>query len=87
MSVNLYRVELTNQIGSDGLGHWWSVGTPITVDDTPMVRLSHGAIVPAATWRATIREAANLAADKVEAMGKQLLEQAAVLRQATEAKP
>lgn len=68
-------------VGSIDLHHWVQDGQPITVEGTPMVRLSHGAITPATGWRATKSEALLDAADKIEAMRAKLLQESIKLRQ------
>lgn len=71
--------------GSD-VHHWIDEGDPLTVEATPMVRLSHGAIVPASGWVASKKDAMLVAARKIDALAIKLIEKAAKLRQqATEA--
>lgn len=84
--TNLYKAEVTSQIGRDGVGVWWSVGTPVMVDGTPMCKLAHGTIVPAAGWSATVNEAANKAADEIDRLRSALESQSEQLRQKTEVK-
>lgn len=84
--INLYRAEVTERISKDGCGVWWQVGTPVTVDGTPMVRLSHGTIVEAVGWSATVNEAANKAADEIDRLRSALESQSEQLRQKTEVK-
>lgn len=64
----------------DGLPVYVNVGTPITIDGTPHVRLSHGTIVPAAGWHADRQEALREAAARIETYASALLLQAYRLR-------
>ena len=74
--------KLYNAYVSGGdVHHWVDQGEPLTVEATPMVRLPHGAIVPAAGWRATRSEALLDAADKVDGIAAKLVEKATRLRQ------
>lgn len=82
--TNLYRAEVTERVGKDGCGIWWQVGTPVTVDGTPMVRLTSGICVPAVGWSATVNEAANKAADELDRLRSALESQGEQLRQKTE---
>lgn len=84
--MNLYKAEVMSQVDSKGVSVWWSVGTPVTVDGTPMVRLGHGTIVEAAGWSATVNEAANMAADKIDELRAAMESQASGLRKQTEMK-
>ena len=65
----------------DGVPVYVTVGTPITIDGTPHVRLGHGTIVPAAGWHADRRDALTAAAVKIEQYARALLLQADKLRQ------
>ena len=85
--TNLYKAEVTSQIGKAGVHVWWSVGTPVTVNGSPMVQLAHGTIVPAAGWSATVNEAANVAADQIDNLRLVLIEQSDQLRAKVEVKP
>lgn len=87
MSVNLYRVQTSGTAGGSGSHHWFQVGTPVTVDGTPMVRMSYGSIVPAEGWSATVNEAAQIGAAEIEEMARKLLVEAELLRGKTEATP
>ena len=84
--TNLYKAEVMSPIDSSGVSVWWSVGTPVTVDGTPMVRLPHGVIVQAVGWSATVNEAANKAADRIDELRAVLESQASGLRKQTEIK-
>jgi hypothetical protein len=64
----------------DGVPFTVVQGTPVTVDGTPMVRLSHGVIVPADGYSPDEATAKARAADEVEAVGRKILEQAQQLR-------
>ena len=84
--TSLFKCEVMSQIDSRGVSVWWSVGTPVTVDGTPMVRLAHGTIVEAAGWSATVNEAANRAADRIDELRAAMESQASGLRKQTEVK-
>jgi len=80
--TQLYRATAYERIRDDGADVHVQVGEPVTVQGTPMVRLSAGGyIAPATGWHATREAALAEAATTVEAWGKLLLEQAARLRQ------
>jgi hypothetical protein len=79
--TQLYRAEAYERITEDGVGVYLQVGEPLTIDGTPMVRMSAGGyIAPAAGWHPTKAQAFAAAAVTVEAWGKRMLEQAARLR-------
>lgn len=84
--MNLYKAEVMSQVDSQGVSVWWSAGTPVTVDGTPMVKLPHGVIVQAAGWSATVNEAANKAADRIDELRAAMESQASGLRKQTEVK-
>lgn len=84
--TQLFKCDVTSQIGRDGVGVWWSVGTPVTVDGTPMVRLPHGTIVEATGFFSTVNEAACKAADSIDNLRLVLIEQSEALRAQTEVK-
>lgn len=85
--TNLYKAEVTERLDRNGVSIWWSVGTPVTVNGSPMVQLAHGTIVPAVGWSATVNEAANVAADQIDNLRLVLTEQSDQLRAKTEVKP
>jgi hypothetical protein len=75
----LYRAVVSGS-SADTI-HWIDEGDPITVDGTPMVRLGHSLIVPAAGFVASKAEAFVAAADKLDAIAMQLRDKADSLRQ------
>lgn len=85
--TNLFKCEVMSSIDSKGVSVWWSVGTPVTVNGSPMVQLAHGTIVPAVGWSASVNEAANAAADKIDNLRLVLIEQSEQLRSKVEVKP
>ena len=84
--TSLFKCEVMDRVGKEGVSVWWSVGTPLTVDGTPMVRLAHGTIVEAAGWSASVNEAARKAADRIDELRDALSSQAELLRYQTEVK-
>ena len=79
--TNLYRSTLCDsQFTSDGIGYFIQHGEPDTVRGTPMVRLSHGTIVPAKGWHAEHSDAVFEAAQRIEELGRRLIAQADRLR-------
>lgn len=80
MNAQLHHIDVGSQVWNRGLGTIELFGSPITVDGVPMVKLAHGAIVLAKGWHASKADAQAEAADKIEQIGRQLLEQAASLR-------
>lgn len=78
----LYRAECYERINEDGVGVYVQVGEPLTIDGTPMVRLSSGGyIAPAKGWHASKAAAMADAAGTVEQWSKLLADQAARMRQ------
>ena len=79
----LYQVQVGDHRISEksGVSVYMTVGAPITIDDTPHVRLGHGTILPAAGWHADRRDAMTAAASKIESYARALLLQADKLRQ------
>lgn len=55
--------------------------TPLTVDGTPMARLSDECLMPAKFFHATAAEAKRDAANRLEVMVKPVLDRIATLRQ------
>ena len=84
--TNLFKCEVGSQIDSRGVSVWWSVGTPVTVNGSPMVQLAHGTIVPADDWSASVNEAAHKAADRIDELLRVAASQAGLLRYQTEVK-
>jgi hypothetical protein len=78
----LYKAEPYERIGEDGISVYVQVGEPLTIDGSPMVRLSSGGyIAPAAGWHPTKAAAMADAAGTVEKWAKLLADQAARMRQ------
>ena len=78
--TKLYKTTVNDTcLSSNGLGHFTQVGTPRTVDGTPMVQMSHG-LFPANGWHATHGDAVLEAAQRIEALGHRLLAQADKMR-------
>jgi hypothetical protein len=79
--TQLYRATVGDvQVGKDGLPYYVQQGEPHTIDATPMVRLAHGVLVPAAGWHAEYGDAVLEAAQRIEVLGHRLLAQADRLR-------
>lgn len=78
----LYQVQVGDHriSAKSGVSVYMTVGAPITIDDTPHVRLGRGTIVPATGWHADRRDAMSEAASKVESYARALLDQADRLR-------
>lgn len=68
-------------IRCDGLMTYVNKGVPVLVNGDPMVQLSHGTIVDSEGWHADLGSAKREAAEKIEQLGKRLMEQAARLRE------
>lgn len=64
----------------EGVGYFVQHGQPLTVDSTPMVKLTGGVLVPAAGWHAEHADAVREAAKRIEDLGHRLLAQADTLR-------
>jgi hypothetical protein len=79
--MRLYSVSLSDScFSSTGLGFYTTWGESREVDGVPMVRLSHGAILPAENWFPTRAEALRLAAHKIEQHAMTLMAQARDVR-------
>ncbi len=79
--TQLYRATVGDvHLGKDGLPFYVQAGEPHTIDATPMVRLAHGVLVPAAGWHAEYGDAVLEAAQRIEVLGHRLLAQADRLR-------
>jgi hypothetical protein len=79
--VKLYEAYVHDVMFSEkGIG--WDVveGEAISVHGIQMVRMAHGTIVPATKWRTSKAEVIVAAADRVEALGRQMLDQAQRMR-------
>jgi len=87
--TNLYKASVSDHnVGKDGIGYFVQYGQPLTIDGTPMVKLTGGVLVPAQGWHATHGAAVLEAAQRIEALGHRLLAQADRLRaEAAAAKP
>jgi hypothetical protein len=85
--TNLYKASVSDHnLGKDGIGYFVQYGHPLTVDATPMVKLSGGVLVPATGWHAEYGDAVLEAAQRIEALGHRLLAQADRLRAEAAAK-
>lgn len=80
MEPQLHKIDVGTQVWNRGLGTIELFGTPITIEGVPMVKLAHGAIVLAKGWHASKADAQAEAANEIEKIGRQLMEQAASLR-------
>ena len=79
--TNLYKASVSDhQFSQHGIGYFVQHGQPLTVGGEPMVRLSGGVLVPAKGWHAEHGAAVLEAAQRVEALGRRLLDQADRLR-------
>lgn len=79
--TNLYKASVSDHnVGKDGIGYFVQYGQPMTIDGTPMVKLSGGVLVPAKGWHSEHSDAVLEAAQRVEALGHRLLAQADRLR-------
>lgn len=84
-SPKLYKIQVGSSVYGGGISTVPLTGTARTIDGTPMVQLSQGAIVPAVGWHATEAEAKAAAADEIELVGRGLFHQAKQLKDAAEA--
>lgn len=82
--TQLFRIDIFDTLHRSGVTTYMTVGEPVTVNAMPMVRMAHGTIIPASGFSATRQEARLLAADKIEAIGRRILNQAERLRQEAE---
>jgi len=79
--TNLYKSSVSDHgFNKEGLSYFVQHGEPQTVGGNPMVRLSGGVIVPAKGWHAEHADAVREAAQRIEELGRRLLEQADSLR-------
>ena len=77
---NLYQADVNDfGIRADGLGWWVTHGEAITVDGEPHVKMQH-VILPAEGWHDNRADAVRAAADRIEQLGRRLLDQAARVR-------
>ena len=84
---NLYKASVSdNHFTTDGIGYFVQRGEPDTVRGTPMVKLHHGVLVPAAGWHSEYGAAVLEAAQRIEALGHRLLAQSDRLRAEAAAK-
>lgn len=74
----LYRLDVWNGAPLSGgeVMTNWQKGTPITIDGTPMVRLTHGVIIKADGFSTDKKAALLRAAMDVEAIGRKIIAQA-----------
>jgi len=78
---NLFKSTVADHaMTNEGLGYFTQHGQPMTVNGTPMVRLSHGVLVPATGWHSEHADAVREAAQRIEDLGHRLLAQADRLR-------
>lgn len=84
-SPKLHKVQVGCSVWADGVSTVSLVGTPRTIDGSPMVQLAHGPIMPADGWHATEAEAKAAAANEIEKLGRGLLDQAKRFRDIVEA--
>jgi hypothetical protein len=79
--TNLFKSTVADsQFRADGIAYFTQHGEPMTVNGTPMVRLSHGVLVPAKGWHSEHSDAVREAAQRIEDLGHRLLAQADRLR-------
>lgn len=79
--TNLYKSSVSDHhFSQHGIGYFVQYGQPMTIDGTPMVKLSGGVLVPAKGWHSEHSDAVLEAAQRVEALGHRLLAQADRLR-------
>ena len=79
--TNLYKASVSDhQFSQHGIGYFVQYGQPLTIDGTPMVKLTGGVLVPAKGWHAEHGDAVLEAAQRIEALGHRLLAQADRLR-------
>lgn len=76
--ATLYKI---NVMDAGYGGTWASSGESLLVEGRQMVRLPHGAILPADGYHDTIAAAKRAAADEIDAICLSLSKQAANLRQ------
>lgn len=83
--MKLYTININDTcFRADGVSYYTTWGESCDVDGQPMVRMAHGAILPAAGWVDTRTEALRLAADKIEQLAERLLLQARRVREQAE---
>ena len=81
MTPKLYKANVSDShFTKHGIGYFVQHGEPDTHRGTPMVKLSHGVIVPAHGWHADFEDAVLEAAERIESLGQRLLSQAYELR-------
>jgi hypothetical protein len=79
--TKLYKASVSDhQFHADGIGYFMQQGEPDTVRGEPMVKLTHGVLVPAKGWHADRRAALLEAAQRVVDLGHRLLAQADKMR-------
>ncbi len=79
--TQLYKATISDsQFTREGISYFVQHGEPQTVGGDPMVRLTHGVLVPARGWHAEFNDAVLEAAQRIEALGHRLLAQADSLR-------
>jgi hypothetical protein len=79
--TNLYKSSVSDHgFTREGLGYFVQHGEPLTVGGEQMVRLTGGVLVPAKGWHAEFGDAVLESAQRIEALGHQLLAQADRLR-------
>lgn len=76
----LFKPEVNDSwFHADGLGWWIAFGESRTVDGEPHVQMRH-AMFPAEGWHENRADAVRAAADRIEQLGRRLLDQASRVR-------
>jgi hypothetical protein len=75
-----HKVDVHGTLGARGVTTWLVSGEGIVVGGEPMVRLSHGAIVPDRGFFDTVADAKQQAAGEIEVLAHKLLQQADAMR-------
>ena len=79
--MKLYKTDVADtMLSSEGLGYWTTEGDAVDVGGVPMVRMSHGVIVPSEKWSSSRAEAIAAAARVIAAHGLRLIQQAERMR-------
>ena len=79
--TKLYKSSVgDHHFTKEGIGYFVQHGEPHTIGGDPMVRLTGGVFVPAKGWHSDFSDAVLEAAQRIEALGHRLLNQADSLR-------
>lgn len=79
--MELHKVDVHEHVRGEGAGLWRLKGKLVSVSGQDYVELPHGTLVQRTSdWRESVEAADALAADRVEALARILMEQAARLR-------